>query len=170
MFLFNVAGYYFVYWGLRYTASIELNQRLDAGNYSHEETVTIKIPLSIPYQVDGKDYERTSGAFEYNGEFFKLVKQKLDHDTLYVVCIKDVKEKKLFNSMADFVKISADLPVSSQRALKLLGNFIKDYMPTATTKVQTNQGWQLTFNFAPQHFRLLDQYFTISSPPPDSII
>ncbi len=147
-----------------------MNQRLDAGNYSNEETVTIKIPLALPYHIDGNDYERTNGDFEYKGEFFKLVKQKLDHDTLFVVCIKDVKEKKLFSVMVDFVKISTDLPVSSQQALKLLSSFIKDYLSTSSIKVQADQGWQLTFNFAPQHFDLLANHLPIISPPPDSTI
>ena len=34
-------------------------------------------------------YERVNGEFEHNGEFFKLVKQKLENDTLNIVCIKD---------------------------------------------------------------------------------
>jgi hypothetical protein len=147
-----------------------MNKRLDAGNYSNEEIVTIKIPFAIPYHVDDKDYERVNGAFQYRGEFFKLVKQKLENDTLYVVYLKDVKEKKLFDAMVDFVKLSADLPASSQQALKLLGHFIKDYTSASPLKVQANQGWQLTFNFTPQHFNLLANHLPVISPPPDFTI
>ena len=157
-----------MYWSFLYQAKVEMNQRLDEENYSDDETVTFKIPLVVPYQVEGAAYERTNGEFEYNGEFFKLVKQKLERDTLFVVCIKDHKEKKLFNAMIDFVKLSVDLPASSQQTLKLLGSFIKDFVSGPDLGTQENHGWSLTVAYR-QHLpvNLLFNDLPVVSPPPD---
>jgi hypothetical protein len=124
VFLFNIGGYYVVYVGCLYKVRTEMAQRLDKGSYSAEETITIKIPFNLPYQADGKAFERRGGEFQHDGEFYKLVKQKIENDTLYVVCIKDNKEKKIFNFMADMVKMSSDLPASSS-TMKLLNSLIK---------------------------------------------
>ena len=144
-------------------------QRLDQENYSVGETITIKMPFTLPYQMDGKEFERVNGEFEYNGEYFKLVKQRVDRDTLYIVCIKDHNEKKLFNFIADIVKISTDLPTSPQQTMKLLGSLAKDYMPMAPVEMVTQQGWSLKYGYAPQHFNLLVKDFPVFSPPPDFI-
>lgn len=166
VFLFNVVGYYPVFWGLKYRASMEMNQRLDDDNYNADETVTIKIPLTVPYNTFGQDYERMTGSFEHHGEFFKLIKQKLEKDTLYIVCIKDHKEKQLHAAMTDFIKLSTDLP-TSQQTLKLLSGLIKDYIPTTQTVLNQNRkALCLTFGTTPD-FSLLTNNLPVPTPPPD---
>jgi len=164
-FFFNVAGYYFGYLVLRYRAGLQLTHYLDEGDYS-SEALTLKIPLTVPYYSDSQDYERVDGAFEHNGEFFKLVKQKLERDTLYIVCIKDSPGKRLFTIMTDFANLSTDLP-ASQKTLKLVGSLIKEYVSTLPVQSHEQTGWSLAFNFVPQRFELLENVLRIFSPPPD---
>ena len=167
VFLFNVVGYYPVFWGLKYRARMEMNQRLDDENYNAEETVTIKIPLTVPYNTFGQDYERMTGSFEHHGEFFNLIKQKLEKDTLYIVCIKDRKEKQLHAAMTDFIKLSTDIPTSSQQTLKLLSGLIKDYIPaTSAVLTQDRKAQSLTFGATP-NFDLLTNNLPVPTPPPD---
>lgn len=170
VFLFNVVGYYPVFWGLKYHARMEMTQRLDNENYNAAETVTIKIPLTVPYNTFGQDYERMAGSFEHHGEFFNLVKQKLEKDTLYIVCIKDHKEKQLHAAMTDFIKLSTDLPTSSQQTLKLLSGLIKDYIPaTLTILPQNRKALSQTFGLAPTlNPPSNDQ--PVPTPPPDCLI
>jgi len=155
--------------GLRYHAKSEMILRLDSRGYSDEETITLKIPFSLPYWMDSKDYERVNGEFEHQGEYYKLVKQKLEKDTLYVVCIKDVNEKKLFHVMADYIKLSNDLPSSSQQALKLLGSLMKDFVKSVQTEISTSQGWFQEYSFCEPCFNLLTLASPVSSPPPEII-
>src|SRR4051812_11603943 len=81
VFLFNMGGYYLMYWGLSYQATQDLRDQLDAGEYLENQAITIALPITIPYATD-RDYERVDGEFEYKGEFYKLVKQQLKNDTL----------------------------------------------------------------------------------------
>lgn len=161
-------GYYFVYVGLRYRAKSEMLVRLDAGNYSKEETVTLKIPFSLPYWMDSREYERVNGEFQYQGEFYQLVDQKLEKDTLYVVCIRDAKEKKLHDVMTDYVKLTNDLPASSQKTLKLLSSLFKDYVRSLPTEISTSQGWFREFTFAEPSSHLHTLPSPVYSPPPES--
>ena len=156
--------------GLRYQAKSEMISRLDTRNYSESETITLKIPFTLPYWADSEDFKRVDGEFQYEGNFYKLVEQKLEKDTLYVVCIKDVTEKDLFNTMSDYVKLSNDLPSSSQQqALKLLGSLIKDYVAGVQIELLTCQGWAQEFPYAEPSFNLLTLSSPVFSPPPELI-
>ena len=164
-----MVGYYPFFWGLKYRARMEMNQRLDDENYNTEETVTIKIPLTVPYNTFGQDYERMTGSFEHHGEFFNLVKQKLEKDTLYIVCIKDHKEKQLHAAMTDFIKLSTDIPTSSQQTLKLLSALTKDYIPTTpTTLPQNHKVLSISFGTAP-NLDFPNNDLPVPTPPPDRL-
>src|SRR5690349_7689894 len=119
VFLFNTVGYYFAYQTIRSRSNTLLSARFDTDQYQAEEVVTTKLPLAIPYQST-TEYQRAHAAFEHQGEFYRLVKQKIENDNLYVVCYRDHTEKKLSSLLSDFVKVTHDLPASSKPgALKL---------------------------------------------------
>jgi len=140
--LLNVMGYYGVFLGLQYKNDKEMIQKFDAENYSESEIVTIKIPISIPYAMDSKNFERVDGKFEHNGEFYRLVKQKLSQDTLYVACVKDYENKRIDDAMTSFVKTFTDKPVDSQSSSKIVITFIKDYIPQSFTVQHLALGWE----------------------------
>jgi hypothetical protein len=117
--------------------------------------------------MDWTDFERLTGEFEHNGEFYQLIKQKLENDTLKIVCIKNHKEKQLVASMADFTKVSNDLPANTS-SLKVLGNFLKEYNATGDIKIICGNGWSATQSFANPHFSVLSLVVPIESPPPQS--
>lgn len=152
--------------GVRYHAKTELMLRLDSKDYSHDETITLKIPFALPYWIDSKTYERVDGEFQYKDEFYRLVEQKLEKDTLYIVCIKDLNEKKLFGAMSDYVKLTNELPASSQHTLKLIGSLMKDYIKRVQTEISLSQGWSREYTFAEPVCRLLRLPSPVNAPPP----
>jgi len=168
VFLFQLVGYYFVYLGLTIHANKSLITRLDSHDYSIEQTLTLKIPFTLPYWTDKEQFERVDGDFEYQGQFYKLVKQKLLNDTLYVVCIKNHDKKQLFDALAEYIKFSSDSPVSKQ-ALKLWGSIVKDYLPNAEITLSHCGGWSITNEFARDQFSLIASPLTfVISPPPEA--
>jgi len=144
-------------------------QRLDTESYTAEETITVKIPFALPYWVDSNDYERISGEFEHNGEFYKLVKQELKKDTLYVVCIRDSKEKRNFNFMSGFAKLSTDVPASSKNTLKLFASLLKDFVPNTDSILPSQPITFITTNYVSMQFHVIAAAYPVPSPPPDSI-
>ena len=168
LFVFQFVGYYVIYVGLRYHAKSELLTRLDAKDYSSEETITLKIPFTLPYWMDSREYERVNGEFQYQGEFYHLVEQKLEKDTLYVVCIKDASETRLHEAMTDYVKLTNDIPASSQKNVKLFGSLMKDYVKGNGTEIlEIQQGWSLAYLFGDPCFHLLSISSPVFSPPPE---
>lgn len=169
VFLFQLVGYYFVYFGLSVQANKSLISRLDAHDYSVDQTMTLKIPFTLPYWMEKEQFERVDGDFEYQGQFFKLVKQKLSNDTLYVVCIKNQEKKQLFDALADYIKLSTDQPATSKQALKLWGSIVKDYLPIESTELTHGGVWYLSNEFARDQFSLVASPVTfVISPPPES--
>jgi hypothetical protein len=166
VFLFNVGGYYIVFWGLREHHNSELSAKLDANLYSKEETVELKIPMTLPYPHPQRGFERVNGKFEHNGEHYKLVKQQLRQDTLYVVCIRDVQEKRLVETMEDYVNLSNDMPSSSDKDITFLGKLLKDFETLEEPDIFATSGWCANIFHSSGNFDLITQDKTILSPPP----
>ena len=164
--LFNTLGFYGVLVGLRYKAKQDLVQRLDEDQYRQEETITLKVPLSIPYHMDDDRYERVNGEIEHQGEFYRLVKQRLQRDTLYIVCIKDSKSKQIKKALTDYVKTFTDKPVDSKHRGKTMVSFLKDYIPSYFFISPESSGWNNSVinNFASAFF--YNTTISVASPPP----
>ena len=127
LFLFNVGGYYVVFWVLQFQYDLKIASIIQAGSYQKDETVELKIPMTLPYPLQPRDFERISGKFEYQGEYYELVKQKLENDTLRVVCLKNHDKQQLVSTMTNYVKLSNDLPGTAQKAFNFLGKLLKEY-------------------------------------------
>jgi hypothetical protein len=161
-----VLGFYGVFIGLRYKTSQDLIQRIDADDYAEAETFTIKVPIALPYQEDQDTFERVNGEIEYQGNVYRLVKQKLSHDTLYIVCLSDAQAKHINNAMHDYVKTFADKTADSKQNIKAF-SFIKDYLPTKIILTPGIAGWShpLSMNSLSKDL-MLNSYISIQSPPP----
>jgi hypothetical protein len=144
--LFNVLGYYGLFFGLHYQNRQELIQQFDTENYSKLETVTIKVPLAVPYANDSQEYQRVDGEFEHQGEFYHMVKQRLSQDTLYIVCVKDQQSKRINQALTDYVKTFADKPVDGKSQTTTLPSFIKEYLVGTYTIKSSSGGWSLNVN------------------------
>jgi hypothetical protein len=161
-----VGGYYLVFVALRFQATAELTQRLDADEYSQDELIELKLPVNLPYPIQENDFQRVDGKFEHKGQFYRLVKQKLENDVLIIVCIKDKKEKQLDESMKDYSKLANDLPSSSKKTQNILSKLLKDFESLESGIIQRRDNWLQTISFADLNCRLSYQFLTIAGPPP----
>ena len=142
LFLLNVLGFYGVFLGLQFKYAQEANQNFDEERYSGMDLMTLKVPLTVPYYADSKEYERVSGEFEHNGDVYRLVKQKLFRDTLYIVCIRDVQSKNINQALDSYVKTFTDKPVNSKQGAKQLMSFSKDYLTSVVGVESQSSGWK----------------------------
>jgi hypothetical protein len=139
--LFNVFGYYGIFLGLRLKASYELTEILNKQSYRADETLTLKLPMSVPYQLDQDEYQNVSGEIEYRGDFYRLVKQKLSSDTLYVVCVMDNQSKNIRHTFDDYAKTLSDQNNGNKSDAKLFQSLIKEYISATLTIENKNEGW-----------------------------
>ena len=152
-------------------ARTALNEKIDNDQYKEDQTVTIKIPLTLPYPMQQDEFQRVEGDFEHQGEFYKLVKQRYSSDTLYVVCIKNTEEKKAAKVFSDLAKLSTDQSTSptNNQSAKTIVNIIKDYNPVAEQiQLAPRQAIELSISFTFFSTNILSQDITVFSPPPES--
>jgi len=171
LFLINIGGYSVLYWIANQQASKELQSQLDRDEFSGSQAITIKVPVSLPYQPD-RDYERVDGEFEYQGQFYKLVKQRVLSDTLYVVCVIDSKKKALVDGMNELTKTNvaptADESSSATQPLRIANtNPIQYYSHgTAVELASSSFGWIISYPYFETHSSLIESTVDINSPPP----
>ncbi len=165
LFLLNVLGYYGVFVGMQVKTTQQMRQNFDDDNYDHQE-ITFKVPLSVPYNTDSKEYNRVDGEFEHNGEVYRLVKQRFQSDTLYIVCVKDNTSKDINQALEDYVKTFTDKPVNSKGNSKNIQNLIKDFLTQSISIEKQNSGWEktLTFYVVEHQYELVSS--SLTGPPP----
>lgn len=155
---------------MMHSANNKADRAIETNSYHQSETVTIKIPLTLPYPVQN-GFERVSGDFEYNGEFYKLVQQKYENDTVYVVCLRNDDQKKAVEVLSDLVKQSTDQsPVSNNQNTKTLTGLLKDYNPVIE-EIQLSSRVAIYIN---QLFESIDSKvptldYPVPTPPPNFI-
>lgn len=164
--LFNALGFFGLFIGLRYKTKLDLVQRLDNNDYLDEETVTLKVPLALPYHIDSEEYDRVDGEIEHDGQFYQLVKQKLEKDTLYIVCIKDHDSKRINQALSDYVKTFTDKPVDAKQTAKFFTGFIKDFLPSSIEITSATSGWSCTVATTNLYDSFSSRSIAVFSPPP----
>ena len=141
--LLNVMGYYGLFLGLEYRNARVMVQKLDADDYNASETITLKIPIAVPYVFDSPSFERVNGQFQYKGEFYRLVKQRLSKDTLQVICVKDVQSKNIQRALTSYVETFTDNPAGNATASNIFSDFSKDYFSPLFSMDQPSLGWSV---------------------------
>jgi hypothetical protein len=169
IFLLNVLGYYGVLLGMKVKSGVELADKLDSNMEDVGATMTFKVPLTVPYGVDSKSYERVDGAFEKDGDTYRLVKQRLLKDTLYIVCIKDVKTTQINHALEDFVQSFAGHEDDSQQTI-VTPSLIKDYVVTEIALTASSSGLVLEVAKASAPHYFFDSYFASIVHPPDRLV
>ena len=139
--LLNVMGYYGVFVGLQYQNHREMTRQLDTDVYSASEAITIEIPVANPYSLETSEYQRVDGQFEYQGDMYRMVKQRFSNGTLFLVCVKDVKGNRISQALKDYVKTFADKPGDAKSQAKGQITLIKDYISTSYSLNHLSEGW-----------------------------
>ena len=170
VFLFNVGGYYIVFSGLRFQTDKQLSSRLDANEYDQDETIELKIAVTLPYPVQSEDFQRVDGRFERDGQFYKLVKHKLQDDTLHIVCIRDHATRQLVDVMTDYVQLTQGLQGTdtNQKALHYLSKLVKDYYSQVSLTLLHQMGNNISMQFFVKPDLIPQLVIPVQSPPPRS--
>lgn len=140
IFTFNLGGYYIFFWALKQQANQELSANLDNDIYNENETFEINIPLSMPYPVQSNGFERQSGQFAYQGEYYQIVKQKYENDVLTIVCLKNVKANHLEKVSESFSEASSAQP-TQEGSLNLPLKVFQDYISIGSVITTNTTGW-----------------------------
>jgi hypothetical protein len=88
IFFFNWVGYRLLNGIMEQDATHRLDARLDQQQYSEDQLITIKVPLSdLAYYNNSASFERSNGHIEINGIPYRYVKCRIYQDSLEMKCI-----------------------------------------------------------------------------------
>jgi hypothetical protein len=172
LFLFNVGGYYIVFVGLQYQASVKFSERLDNEEITPEETYLFKVPLTLPYQITDNGFEKASGLIEYRGTFYRLIKQRYANDTLHIVCVRDEAREHIADQFTRYAKLSNDVPVSHEsanplgKAQSLWLKMSKDFNSNQLLEILSPDFGYLKPWYASANQSLLSRAEAVPTPPP----
>lgn len=171
VFTFNLGGYYVVFKWLQLSAHRDLVQKLETDRYDESQTIELKLAITLPYanQVSN-GFTRVDGRFEYEGNIYKLVKQKFENDTLHIVCFKDQKEKQLIDNFTAYAKTTHDTPGTSSN--KGSGHTIKqlnkDYFNDFSIFLTDRSAISINNNFSLNSFPISAVDKDVPTPPPQA--
>lgn len=113
--MFNWFGYRILTNYFQYRADRQLEAKLDVEDYDSTQLIELKVPISLPYQLDWDDFERYDGDIEVNGIHYKYVKRKVYNDSLILLCLPNEDKMKIENAKDNFFKLVNDLQTASSR-------------------------------------------------------
>jgi len=162
----NIAGYYLVFEGWKYHNSVTWSFDPDNAN-AHE--FIVKLPMSIPYATQEKDWEKADGEFEYKGEMYRVVKQKIGLDAVYIACVKDQQGSKINQQQEEIARTFSDKPADAKQSVKSVPNFIKEYVSSVVSVNPSVFGWsfEVAYVRAPQN--LVPSFSASIVHPPERI-
>lgn len=103
----------------QWQSDVALENRLDAGNFSEQELFTIKVPISLPYQVDWQQYQRVDGEIEIDGVVYHYVQQKITNDTMFLQCIPHTAKNNIAAASVKVFESLNDLQSQKQSGKKI---------------------------------------------------
>lgn len=164
----NTMGYYAFFYGIQAQSDRKITSELNKESYDPSQTITIKVPLSIPYLMDQTEFQRIDGAFAHEGRHYRMIKQKYAMDTLTIVCLRDTNAEQIQTALADYVKTFADNPQDSKSNSKTF-SFIKDYVANAFSIATKVQGWKADVSGNTLYTFSFSSYSSSITHPPERV-
>jgi len=158
-----------IFVGMQHEYDAGVTKTLDAGSYDTSNTVTLKLPISVPYMQNNDEFIRVDGVIEHEGEHYRLVKQKYANDTLTVICIRDAMRKEMSDAVANYVNSFTDkAPGHSDNAKQVL-SFIKDFLPHYTVITSLSAGWESKIQHRSAPTRMIASFEPSVIHPPENL-
>lgn len=110
---------------LREESATHLEADLDKGLYDSSELITLRVPLSMPYQSDWGEFRRADGEINFEGRHYRTVMRKVEKGQLVLLCLPDHYRTILENGVNDYAAHSNDLAPAAP-SKKSAASFKKD--------------------------------------------
>jgi len=138
LFLFNLIGYKCYFYYLQQKEQSFFEATLDKEDYNEKDLITFKVPLSMPYQVSWKDFERVDGEITINGVIYKYVKRKIEDGQLILLCLPYYKKMTLVRASTEFGSHGNDLVPFGKK-----GNSASSGKNNSLNEYEENSRWNI---------------------------
>lgn len=160
-------GYYAVY--LSANVSLERNwmDQLYGEQQLQLEEQLLEIPLKAPYMANQDEFQVANTRFEKDGQYFRVIKQRYQNDTLQVVYVPDTDRKVLDVTIKKWISALAEDQLPQDQETSNLGmQFAKDYLGTGLLSFEGISSPKFTSEIGFIFSTYLSPSFSLDSPPP----
>ena len=166
IFLFNLAGYYFVFLGMQHQTRKAMKIKIKQSIPDSQLTL-IKINKN---ENDLLNWLKENKEFKYKENIYDVVRKNTDNNgNTYYYCINDKQEEKLFADLDTHIKnhIATNSP-QNKGSKDIVKNIIKDYFST-NNSLNFHQ-----FTIHNLQFTIYNPLYTpyqskVSTPPPELV-
>lgn len=139
-----------------------------------DERITLKVPLALPYGTTWSN-ESPEGLIRYGGDFYNIVEQRYENDSLYTVMQANLSAREQFFALADRIQQEFGHDVNKsgnplEKSSKLFSSAIKHYL--STRRQVTFFVWDLLEGtlLTPMYAAAASAYGpSPATPPPDPV-
>lgn len=132
------------------------------------EEQLLEIPLKAPYLANQEEFQVANTRFEKEGEYFRVIKQRYQNDTLQLVYVPDTARQVLDLTVKKWISSLMDEDAPQEQSGKTFAKlFAKDYLPTVILDFSSPAA--LVFEQAAAEFLTTPYqgpFFALDSPPP----
>jgi hypothetical protein len=106
-------------------------------------------PVTQLYQAAMTEYTRIDGEFVFEGVSYRMVKQRVQGNLLYVVCVKDDMTRIATDEINELMAAVAGQPSkdSASHGAKVINALLKYCDTTTLSGILTSSGWSRLVGF-----------------------
>jgi len=112
--MFTICGHLVLYQFFVYRSDKLFNDRIGKNMYNVHDLVQIKVPSHTGVIQNWNYFEKINGQIRFKNTCYNYVKLKLSRDTIYLMCIPNYEETRLFNQNIINASHIADIPVNKK--------------------------------------------------------
>lgn len=145
----NTIGYYAFLVVAKDRLSQRTRARLETSVHDVTGSLIVKVPVSLPYGTEAPaTYESAQGEIVYEGTVYQRYKQRLQGDTLYVMCVRDYQATAAKDRIDSYSKTFAgeSSQQDSQAGLRLISSWAKYYFSEGYTLTALYPAWGRTLH------------------------
>lgn len=131
--LTGIAGQRCATWLAVQQADEAIAAHIDAHQYHDSQLVTVKVPVSLPYQNNWASPERVDGEINYKGKHFRYVSRQLVNDTMVLQCIAHTAKTEIRQQQAQNL-LGYSLPGKEKSAPEIAFHFTQDFDDLLVTR------------------------------------
>ena len=166
--LYNMVGYSVVYWlGGNVALDMRANEPVSP---LKEEFITVKVPVSLPYQTNWTAPEPVQGKIQVGNEFYEMVEQIMLNDTIYITCKPDRDARANFFALAEHINqhIHDHATEGPKPSKNIVVQLLKEYVSFERVHVFFVLEWLPdTTPLIQSSSFLLSRVLRVVSPPPE---
>lgn len=135
--LFSLCGYRLVIDVLQQRAQNNLTAQINKG-VDEQELISLKVPASLPYYTNSKDFQYISGEVQIDGAYYQYVKRRIYNDTFEYLCLRNPVKTKLLSAREHFYQLAYNLQVNNTedgQQPSVIKPLLLEYCPAAKLPV-----------------------------------